>query len=160
MEETRWLDADQQRHWRAYIHGSSRLMERLERVLRDCHGLSMPEYEILVRLSEADGRQMRMAELADSVSLSRSRLSHTIARLEVAGLVERRGVEADGRGVVAVLTDTGLDKLTDAAHVHVRSVRKYLIDVVPAEDLAVLGRVFQTVSDNITPQGRRDGNCD
>jgi DNA-binding MarR family transcriptional regulator len=101
---------------------------------------------------------MRMAELADSVSLSRSRLSHTIARLEVAGLVSRRGVEADGRGVVAVLTDDGFAKLQAASHVHVQSVRQYLIDVIPAEDLAVIGRVFETVSDNITAAGRA-GNC-
>ncbi|MBI3688703.1 MAG: MarR family transcriptional regulator [Actinobacteria bacterium] len=158
MEHTRWLDAEQQQHWRAYIDGSSRLLERLERVLRDCHGLSMPEYEILVRLSEAPDRQLRMAELADAVSLSRSRLSHTIARLEVAELVCRRGVEADGRGVVAVLTEAGYVKLDAASHEHVQSVRQYFIDVVPAEDLAVIGRVFQTVSETIIGT-RRPGNC-
>ncbi len=76
---TRWLDADQQRAWRAYIVGTTLLLERLDRDLREGHDLSHPEYEILVRLSEAPDRQLRMAELADSVKNSRSRITHTIA---------------------------------------------------------------------------------
>jgi DNA-binding MarR family transcriptional regulator len=84
-----WLDPDQQRSWRAYLVGTTLLMDRLDRDLRENHDLSMPEYEILVRLSEAPDRRMRMAELAGSVSHSRSRITHTVARLEKAGLVTR-----------------------------------------------------------------------
>ena len=68
--------------WRSYLLGTTLLMERLDRDLRENHDLSLPEYEILVRLSESPDRQLRMAELADSVKNSRSRITHTIARME------------------------------------------------------------------------------
>ena len=79
VTDTPWLSNDQQRIWRAFLGGTTVLMDRLDRDLRTAHGLSMPEYEILVRLSEAPGRAIRMAELADAVSHSRSRVTHTIA---------------------------------------------------------------------------------
>ncbi|MEJ7707684.1 MAG: MarR family transcriptional regulator [Nocardioidaceae bacterium] len=82
-------------------------MERLDRDLREGHGLSLPEYEILVRLSEAPEHRLRMAELADSVKNSRSRITHAVTRLEKAGLVGRSQCTSDGRGVFAILTDHG-----------------------------------------------------
>src|SRR5687768_2446673 len=109
--DVRWLDPDQQRSWRAFLVGTTLLMDRLDRELREQHNLSMPEYEILVRLSESEGRRMRMAVLADSVSHSRSRVTHTIARLEKAGLVERAACLSDGRGVEAVITERGFAAL-------------------------------------------------
>jgi DNA-binding MarR family transcriptional regulator len=145
MEETRWLEATQQRDWRAFIAGSARLTERLDRVLREKHGLSLPEYEILVRLSEADQRRLRMADLAESVSHSRSRLSHTVGRLETDGLVRRESCFGDGRGVFAVLTASGLDRLETASHDHVTSVREFLVDIVDPDDLVAIGRAFRAV---------------
>ena len=100
-----WLDRQQQRSWRAFLVGTTLLMDRLDRDLREQHRLSLPEYEILVRLAEADGHRMRMAMLADSVSHSRSRVTHTVSRMERAGLVVRDSCISDGRGVEAVLTD-------------------------------------------------------
>lgn len=149
MSETRWLDATQQRDWRAFIAGSARLTERLDRVLRDKHGLSLPEYEILVRLSEADQRRLRMADLAESVSHSRSRLSHTVGRLEADGLVRRESCFGDGRGVFAVLTSRGFERLELASHDHVESVREFLVDVVDPADLVAIGRAFRTVMDRL-----------
>ena len=144
---TQWLEPDQQRAWRAYIVGTTLLMERLDRDLRENHDLSLPEYEILVRLSEAPNRMLRMAELADSVKNSRSRITHTIARMEKDELVERRQCAADGRGVFATLTDKGYALLVDAAPLHVSSVRNALIDVVDDEDLLAVGRAFAAVAD-------------
>lgn len=143
--QTRWLDSDQQRHWRAFLGGTTVLFERLDRDLRERHNLSMPEYEILVRLSEAPDGRMRMAELADSVAQSRSRTTHTIARLENAGIVVRAASNDDGRGVVAQLTSTGFDRLREAAHTHVQGVREYLVDAVSPEDFAAIGNVFDDV---------------
>ena len=147
--ETRWLDRDQQRAWRAYLVGTTLLTDRLDRDLRERHGLSMPEYEILVRLSETPGRRMRMAELAGSVSHSRSRITHTVARLERDGLVQRTACASDGRGVEAVLTDDGFARLDAAAHTHVEGVRRYLVDLASDEDFAAVGRVFDAVADNL-----------
>jgi len=93
-----WLDRDQQRSWRAFLVGTTLLMDRLDRELREQHQLSLPEYEILVRLSEADRNRLRMAMLADSVSHSRSRVTHTVSRMETAGLVVRDACLDDGRG--------------------------------------------------------------
>src|SRR3954449_4712292 len=102
-DDVAWLDEAQQRSWRAFLVGTTLLMDRLDRDLRDQHRLSLPEYEILVRLSEADGSRMRMAVLADSVSHSRSRVTHTVTRMEAAGLVARDACLSGGRGGAARL---------------------------------------------------------
>jgi DNA-binding MarR family transcriptional regulator len=145
--KTRWLDRNQQRAWRAYLVGTTLLMERLDRDLRENHDLSLPEYEILVRLSEAPEHRLRMAELADSVKNSRSRITHTIARMERAGLVHRRQCASDGRGVFAMLTEKGQALLVEAAPCHVESVRNSMIDVIAPEDLMAVGRAFRAVAD-------------
>ena len=150
--ETPWLTTEQQKIWRSFLGGSTVLLDRLDRDLRSTHGLSMPEYEILVRLSEAPGRAIRMAELAAAVSHSRSRVTHTIARLEREGRVTRGQCSEDGRGVSAVLTDSGLELLEAAAHTHVQGVHNYLIENSDPDDLAALGRIMQTVVEAL--QGR------
>lgn len=147
--DVRWLDAEQQRTWRAYLVGTTLLMDRLDRDLRERHGLSMPEYEIMVRLSEAPGHRLRMAVLADSLSHSRSRVTHTVSRMEIAGLVTRDPCVSDGRGVEAVLTERGMEVLREAAPTHVRGVRELLVDLVGEEDFAAVGRVFNAVSDQL-----------
>jgi DNA-binding MarR family transcriptional regulator len=146
MTEPRWLDAAQQRDWRAYLDGSLRLAEVLDRDLRTKHGLSNPEYEILVRLSEAPGRRLRMAELAEHANQSRSRLSHTVARLECKGFVARGTCCADKRGVNAELTEEGFAFLERAARDHVAVVREFFIDVIDPEDLKAIGRAFGAVA--------------
>lgn len=145
-----WLTIDEQRAWRCLITGATLLFDHLDRELRESSGLSLPEYEILVRLSEVPQRRLRMAELADSVSHSRSRVTHTIARLERGGLVDRSACASDGRGVNAHLTDRGWQVLTEAAPGHVRSVRRALVDQVSPDDLAALDRVFGAVAAAVT----------
>lgn len=147
--ETHWLNREQQRAWRAYLVGSTLLMDRLDRDLREQHDISMPEYEILVRLSESPEHRLRMAELADSVSHSRSRVTHTVARMEKDGLVLRSACASDGRGVEAVLTEKGMTLLEEAAPTHVEGVRRFLVDLAGEEDFAALGRVFDAVTDNL-----------
>ena len=144
-----WLDADQQLAWRAYIVGTTLLMDRLDRDLRAQHDLSLPEYEVLVRLSECDGHRLRMASLADSLSHSRSRVTHTVTRMERAGLVERVSCTSDGRGVEALLTELGYARLQEAAPTHVRGVREYLVDLASPDDFEAVGRVFNAVTDRL-----------
>lgn len=142
-----WLDPHEQRVWRAYLVGTTLLMERLDRELGDAFGLSLSEYEILVRLSEAPQDRMRMAVLASSLSHSRSRLTHTVKRMEHRGLVARSSCADDGRGVEATLTTEGRSLLVDAAPLHVRGVRRLLVDLVGPADFAAVGRAFEQVSD-------------
>lgn len=147
-DETRWLDAEQQRSWRGLIIGMTLLQDRLDDDLRREFDLSLAEYEILVRLSESDGT-LRMAQLASAMGHSRSRVTHTVARMEKGGLVERRNSAVDGRGVDAVLTDKGMDLLVRAAPVHVNGVRENLVDIADADDFAALGRVMNAVADHL-----------
>ena len=144
-----WLDEDQQRSWRAFLVGTTLLMDRLDRELREQHRISLPEYEILVRLSEAEGNRARMAVLADSVSHSRSRVTHTVSRMERAGLVARDACVSDRRGVEAVLTNLGRRTLEEAAPTHVAGVRRLLVDLVDDGDFEAVGRVFNTVTDGL-----------
>jgi DNA-binding MarR family transcriptional regulator len=149
MSETRWLDAAQQRDWRAYIEGSVRLHELIDQSLKSSHGLSSAEYEILVRLSESEGHRLRMAELAEFASQSRSRLSHTCGRLERKGLVRRETCPDDKRGVFCRLTDKGFSTLESAAHDHVDTVREFFVDVVEPADLEAIGRAFTAISQQV-----------
>lgn len=149
VNDTPWLSSQQQEIWRAFLGGSTVLMDQLDRDLRREHSLSMSEYEILVRLSEAPGRSIRMAELAALVAHSRSRITHTISRLEKAGIVTRDQCSTDGRGVTAALTDHGFGVLADAAHTHVRGVHTYLLDNSTPEEFAALGRIMGRISDQL-----------
>ena len=143
--DTPWLTDAQQRNWRAFLGGVTVLMDSLDRDLRSSHGLSLSEYEILVRLSETPDRTMRMAELADRVALSRSRLTHTVSRLETAGVLRRERCDDDGRGVQAVLTDHGAKLLNQAADTHVRGVQEHLIAHASSQELGAIGAVMERV---------------
>jgi DNA-binding MarR family transcriptional regulator len=147
-DPTRWLDADQQRSWRALVMGTTLLFDRLDDDLRSEHDISLVEYEILVRLSERDGR-MRMAALADALAHSRSRVTHTVTRMENAGLVRRSSSPEDGRGILCTLSDKGHDLLVRAAPTHVAGVRAHLVDLASESDFAALGRIFDAVSDHL-----------
>ncbi len=144
--EPRWLDAEQQRAWRSYLLGTTLLLDRIDEDLRRDHGLGAVEYEILVRLSESGGR-LRMAGLAASLAHSRSRVTHTVKRMETSGLVERTSSADDGRGVVCRLTDQGWAVLRAAAPDPVETVRRVLVDLVSPDDLLALGRVMDAVCD-------------
>lgn len=142
--EPRWLTAEQQRIWRSYLNGVARINDRLEAELRP-FDLDLGEYEILVHLSESAEQQLRMSDLAARVNQSRSRLTHTIARMEKKGLVLRKACPEDRRGVIAVLTGRGLTLLKTAAPYHVESVREAFVDQVEPEDFEALGRAMRAV---------------
>lgn len=111
----------------------------LDRDLRENFELTLPDYEVMVALSEAPQRRVRMADLAEATFGSRSRTTHQINRMEQAGWVTRQKCEEDARGQWAILTDDGWDLLVRAAPVHVESVRTHLLDVLGTNDFAALG---------------------
>lgn len=141
-----WLDDEQQVSWRSFLEGSARLTEALNRDLDAESRLSLHEYEVLVRLSENPERTLRMSALADTLAHSRSRVTHTVRRLEDRGLVRRQACLDDGRGVDCVLTDAGMATLAEAAPHHVRSVRRHMVDVLTPEQLRVLGEAMSLVA--------------
>ena len=156
--DVRWLSGEHQQAWRAYILGTELLLHELDRELREAHDVSFSEYEILVRLSETPGGRMRMAILADSMCHSRSRVTHTIARMETAGLVRREAANTDGRGVEAVMTDVGHRRLVEAAPTHVRGVRAHLVDLADPSDFEAIGRIFDGVSDRLLEDKPEDAD--
>ena len=135
----RWLNDSEQRAWRAWIASSQLLLDRLSRDIHAQHGLTMADYEILVRLSESADHRVRMSDLADRTLASRSRLSHQIDRMEKRGFVLREQCTDDKRGQFAVLTETGWQTLVTAAPDHVESVRTHLVDVLSPAEFAALG---------------------
>ena len=145
-----WLTAEQQDTWRSFQQGVARLIAVLERELDAQSGLSTHEYEVLVHLSEAPGRTLRMAQLAESLAHSRSRLTHTIRRMEESGLVARVPCEEDARGVNATMTEKGWTTLVAAAPGHVQSVRDHLVDVITPEQFAALGDAMEAVRLHLT----------
>lgn len=147
--ETPWLDKEQQVIWRSFLGGTTVLMDQLDRDLRSAHGISLSEYEILVRLSEAPDHSIRMADLADAIAHSRSRTTHTIRRLEKEGIVSRFQCESDGRGVTAILSDVGYSLLKEAAHTHVTGVHDYLVAAASGEDFKALGRIMDRLGENL-----------
>ncbi len=153
----RWLSAHEQHAWRAYLRGSRLLEAALDRDLQS-HGVQLSEYEIISMLSEAPDRRLRMSGLADLVAQSRSRLTHTAARLEKRGWVRRESCLADRRGVELVLTDAGFDAVQEMARVHVDSVRRHLLDAMPPELFAALGSAMDAVQKAITESGAAEGH--
>lgn len=145
--DVRWLDDEQQWAWRRFLEGTSRFFE----ALGDAHDEGLPvtlgEYHLLVQLSEAPGRTLRMSALAEFLALSRSRLTHTVDRMEKRGLVVRTPVPGDRRGVNCVMTDAGYAALVDAAPGHVTAVRRLLVDTLTDEEFMVLGRAMAKVAD-------------
>ncbi|MBK5222440.1 MAG: MarR family transcriptional regulator [Acidimicrobiia bacterium] len=148
---SRWLDDEQQAAWRRTIAGSIHLVDQLDRDLRAAHGLTLADYEILVHLSEAPDRRLRMAELAAAALVSRSRLTHRIDRMDHRGLVEREACDTDKRGTFAVLTDAGRELLVESAPTHVDSVRRYVVDRLSPAQLAALGEAMGEVAAAVGP---------
>jgi DNA-binding MarR family transcriptional regulator len=146
MDDVRWLSAEEQEIWRAYLSASVAFSAHIDRQMRQDSGMPMAYYEILVRLSEAPHRRLRMSELADVSLSSRSRLSHAVAALERNGWVERRPADGDRRGWVCALTDDGYAALAAAAPGHVTTVREHIFDVLTPEQLATLRDIGLAIS--------------
>ncbi|GAB2963456.1 MarR family transcriptional regulator [Actinosynnema sp. NPDC050801] len=152
MSDVRWLSAEEQQVWRGFMTAVTKFTEHLDRQLQRDSGMPMAYYEILVALSEAPGRELRMSELAAVCHSSRSRLSHAVARLEKEDWVVRRACPSDRRGSIAALTDAGFAVLEQAAAGHVTAVREHLFDVLTPEQLRSLAEISRAVDAGLTSE--------
>lgn len=143
----RLLDAQEMAAWRAFLAASIGVTASLNHELEAGAGISMHEYEILVRLSEAPDHSLRMSALADHVSHSRSRLTHTVGRLEKEGYVERSSCSSDRRGVNCHLTPAGLDFLRTAAPIHLDGVRRHVIERLDPAELEQFTSMLTALAD-------------
>ena len=143
--ETRWLTAGEQQAWREFITACQTMFSAVDAQLQQGAGISHGYYEILVRRSEAPGRALRMSQLAEASTSSKSRVSHAVARLEERGWIRRTDCPTDRRGQVAQLTDEGFAALAAAAPGHVAQVRRSLIDLLTPEQLGQLREISLTI---------------
>ena len=144
--ETRPLTEPELRAWRGLLRTHAFLVKRLDAELEAEHGLALTSYEVLLHLSFAEGRKMRMCDVAESVLLSRSGLTRLIDRLEREDLVERVSCPDDARGAYARLTEAGHAKLRDAQGTHLAGVRAHFIEHFGPEELDVLGEAWERVA--------------
>ncbi len=152
-DDPRWLTDDEQRTWRSLAALVWKLPAALEAQLQRDADISHFEYWVLAMLSEADDRALRLSHLASQCNASLSRLSHVVTRLEKRGWVERQPCPEDSRATMAVLTDTGWDRLVAAAPGHVARVRQLVFDGFDADDVAELGRLCDRMLDHIEAAG-------
>ncbi|MFE6665767.1 MarR family winged helix-turn-helix transcriptional regulator [Streptomyces sp. NPDC057697] len=151
--EPRWLSDEEQGVWRAYLHATTLLEDHLDRQLQRDAGMPHIYYGLLVQLSQAPRRRMRMTELAKDAKITRSRLSHAVARLEKSGWVRREDCPSDKRGQNAVLTDDGFEMLRRSAPGHVDAVRQAMFDRLTPEQVRSLGEIMQVVATGLQPEG-------
>jgi DNA-binding MarR family transcriptional regulator len=154
-----WLTPDEQRAWRTYLRMSALLPAHLGRQLQRDSRLSLPEYEVLVQLSEADRHRLRPYQLCKALSWEQSRLSHQLSRMERRGLVAREGCEDDGRGAFVTLREAGAAAIESAAPGHVATVRGAIFSRLTEDErasfekacTAILGALAEQDQELLTP---------
>jgi DNA-binding MarR family transcriptional regulator len=113
------------RAWQALLHAHHDLVQRLDLELREEHGITFGEYDVLLRLARVPGAALRMTDLADRVMLSPSGVTRLVDRLMVRGFVRREADQEDARATLATLTDEGKRRVRLAARTHLRGIRQH-----------------------------------
>jgi len=131
--------------WSTFLRAHARVTRELEHELEAEQDLSLADYDLLYELAVADGRRLRMSELADRLALSRSGATRLVDRLEAAGLVDRQTCATDRRGYWATVTEAGIGRLRAATPTHLRGVCEYFIDRIPPAELEQLQRTLERV---------------
>jgi DNA-binding MarR family transcriptional regulator len=139
--------------WRAFLRAHSQISRVLEAQLVAEHDLPLASYDVLLQLAEAEGRRLRMTELADRVLLSRSGLTRLVDRLERDGLLERQACPNDARGTHAVLTEAGVERLRTAAPTHLRGVSERVTSRLTETELDTLQHLMQKLLDGPADPG-------
>lgn len=151
--EPRWLSDEEQSVWRAYLHATTLMEDHLDRQLQRDAGDAAHLLRTARPALPGPRRQKRMTELAKDAKITRSRLSHAVARLEKSGWVRREDCPSDKRGQNAVLTDDGFEMLRRSAPGHVDAVRQAMFDRLTPEQVRSLGEIMQVVAAGLQPEG-------
>jgi DNA-binding MarR family transcriptional regulator len=141
----RWLDARQQRAWRAWLDAHAHLSARLNRELQTASGLSLSDYDVLVHLTDVPDGRLRSFELAEGLQWEKSRVSRQVARMAERGLVAKEAAPEDGRGAYVTLTPGGRRAIEEAAPAHVELVRRLLFDGLTAAQVRTLESIASSV---------------
>lgn len=142
----RYPQAEELASWREFLRAHARLTRQMETDLVREQCLSLASYDVLVQLAEAPGRRLRMTDLAEALLLSRSGVTRLVGRLERIGLVGRSRAADDGRGVVAELTDRGLDRLRTASATHLTGITRHFAGRLTAVQLERLREICEALA--------------
>ncbi|MGY0497911.1 MarR family winged helix-turn-helix transcriptional regulator [Nocardia sp. FBN12] len=145
---TQWLDPVEQRAWQAIVALMTRIPGALDTRLQRESGLTHFEFRVLSLLSEEAGHRLQLSDLAHKANASLSRLSHVVSKLERLGWA-RRDTTAGRRGVYAVLTDAGFEKVIEAAPGYVDAVRSLVLDGLTDKQTAQLAVLGEALSDRL-----------
>ena len=151
MSAVQGLTSDELLAWRNFLRAHATVVRALESELMAEHDLPLASYDVLVQLSEAPDRRLRMTELAERVLLSRSGLTRLADRLEREGLLHREPCPSDARGTLAVLTDAGLARLHAAWPTHLRGVQEHVTQRLTAQEIAQLSVLLGKLVPDGTP---------
>jgi DNA-binding MarR family transcriptional regulator len=138
--------------WRALVDTTAELRRILGARLLADSSLSPADYQVLLALSEASGRQLRSSELAAAIDWERSRLSHHLGRMERRGLIRRDGCAADSRGAEVSLTEAGAGLFRGATPPHLRAIKKHFADALTPEQFEALGGILRALQDHLHPE--------
>jgi DNA-binding MarR family transcriptional regulator len=153
--DVRWLTAEEERVWRRWLTLNARLSATLHRELQDDAGLSMPDYEVLVHLTDSPEGRMRVTDLARLLQWERSRVSHHVTRMERRRLVQRVECAEDGRGAFIVITPQGRAAIEQAAPGHVETVRRLVFDILSPEEVDALATIIEKALAELDRQAER-----
>ena len=159
VASTGWLTAPQERAWRRYRRMRTLLDLQIARDLNKDSGLSATDYDVLSTLSENPQGQWRARDIAAQLLWSTSRLAHHVGRMEQRGLVARQPCADDGRGALISLTEQGWAALREAAPPHVASVRRHMIDLLTADEVAALDAIAGKVITHLAGTLPDTGEC-
>jgi DNA-binding MarR family transcriptional regulator len=137
-----WLTPQEERLWRGWLKLNAKLSATLQRELQDDAGLSLPDFDVLVHLSEHPDGRLRVTDLAALLEWERSRVSHHFARMEKRGLVQRVECTEDGRVAFVAITPLGRTAIEQAAPKHVEVVRRLMFDVLSNSETSQLAHTL------------------
>jgi DNA-binding MarR family transcriptional regulator len=141
--DVRWLSAQEERVWRRWLTLNARLSATLHKELQDDSGLSMPDFEVLVHLTDSPQGRIRVTDLAKALQWERSRVSHHVTRMERRRLVQRVECAEDGRGAFIVITPRGRAAIEQAAPGHVNAVRRLVFDALSDEEVNAFATIIE-----------------
>jgi DNA-binding MarR family transcriptional regulator len=141
--DVRWLSAQEERVWRRWLTLNARLSATLHKELQDDAGLSMPDFEVLVHLTDSPQGRIRVTDLAKALQWERSRVSHHVTRMERRRLVQRVECAEDGRGAFIVITPRGRAAIEQAAPGHVNAVRRLVFDALSDEEVNAFATIIE-----------------
>lgn len=147
-----WLSDAEQQVWRLFLRLQNDLPVALARQLAEAGKLTLPDYEVLVVLSEIEGEALRVSELAERLGWERSRLSHQLRRMGERGLVDREDCPTDKRGSFARLTPAGQQAIEQAAPGHAALVRQLLFEAVDEAEIDSVQRFFTRAAARLAEQ--------